>query len=185
MSGIQGYSTRTPKHVLFSVPTEYAQQLIDVCRDKHYELGHLRGMWQGKEEHSYSLPRNDFNALTKSFGTRQMFYQEQAYILLGTPTSQNWRPATLCYYDTVDTQDLGMFIEVSAAEAKASDGWTHDPKRNCWWVCKKNAPRDEYSRQDQLILDALRYAAGEVMNIATLRAKANAALKCGRWPDEK
>lgn len=182
MSGIQGYSTRTPKHVLFSVPTEHAQSLVDVCHAMHFELTHLRGMWDGKEEHSYCLPRNEFEKLLQSFSTRQMFLKEQAYILLGTPTSQNWRPATLCYYDTVDTHDLGMFIEVPEAEARASAGWTHDPKRNCWWVCKKDAPRDEYSRQDQIILDALREAASG-LNPAAAYRKANEALKCGRWPN--
>lgn len=151
-AGVHGYSSPCPDHVIFSVDdgmygilsqSEAWAGLVAA----HMEVG--IGCWQGKEETCFALPKEVFDEMYRRWPW--IMHEQECVLVLGTPESQNWRPAKLLWLDYGDVEDAGTWIEVTEAEARAQDGWSCF--NGHWFTCLDDPP-DSVGTSEERVLEA-------------------------------
>jgi len=86
----------------------------------------LQGSYNGVPELSFSCHRKDFEDYVVRYGwvvnqTCVLVVREDNTAYLEYPSS---------------TMELGIFTNVSEAEAKMSTGWTYNPEDRTWWTTR-------------------------------------------------
>ena len=149
MSGIQGYSTPTPEHVLFSVSEKHLDFFTMVMQAvlPTGSVIELLGAYKGKAEPSFCVTRAVFDDIHSTWAF--LFEDQESVLVLGTPQARNWRPATLVYLHRNIKVDLGMWRSATREEAVAARNYTHDVKRNLYWICEVDPPANEWERQER------------------------------------
>lgn len=165
--GLQGYSSPTPHHVLFSVDPDLLAGFRFV-REAMFndDIVELAGRYNGKDEVCFAAPQAVFAEVQRRWPV--LLSTEDSVLVLGTPQSLNRRPAKLVFLRDAMYQgnayvrdaeiDMGMFMSVTAAEAHAAGDFTHDPESSLFWICKKNPSdckaEDEHRALTEVLIDA-------------------------------
>jgi hypothetical protein len=124
-AGVQGYSSPTPDHVIFSMSDVVydvvctSQAWSDLVSE-HMTVGY--GSWNGQQELSLCLPKPVFDEMYRRWPF--LLHDQEAVLQLGTPEAQNWRPAVLVYLKSGETEFIGTWLEVTAATARAQESWS-------------------------------------------------------------
>lgn len=116
--GLQGYSTPTPHTVVFSTNyPDILKAIKDAGLAEHIMEG--AGRYRGVCEVSYCCDKPVYDELIRRWPG--LVAEQESILLLGTPKHCNWRPASLKYINgnkRGTTEDIGMWIEVSADEVR-------------------------------------------------------------------
>ena len=151
-AGVHGYSSPCPDHVVFSVD----EGMYDILSQseawaglvaEHLEIG--VGCYNGKQETALCLPKEVFDEMYRRWPW--IMHDQESVLVLGTPESQNWRPATLVFTDGSTTVDLGTWLEVTEAEARTCDGWSCF--NGHWFACQDD-PADSVGTAEERLLEA-------------------------------
>jgi hypothetical protein len=149
--------------VIFSVsPDVYeiiaqSEAWAGLCAE-HMDIG--RGCWQGVEEIAFCLPKEVFDEMNRRWPF--ILHDQEAVLILGTPESQNWRPATFWSPSLGQLEDAGTWLEVTEEEARASEGWSYF--NGHWFTCQDDPP-DSVSTAEERLLEAKAAAFDRIMEV--------------------
>lgn len=156
MSGLQGYSSPTPKHVFFSLTPEF-EEWFEVVR-KVVLRGDVQRFWgcyKGVNEVSYCAPEPVFWTIMRTWPA--MFADQESVLILGTPAARNWRSAELLMLKTGERVDIGTWRSATRDEAVKQDAYTYCPDRNLYWICEVDPPANEWERKENTKRAAIEY----------------------------
>jgi hypothetical protein len=105
------------------------------------------GCYRGVTEKAYCMPEEMFNTLLRRWPF--ILHDQESILILGTPRSQNWRPATLRYLADGREEDLGMWVEEARDKVDDNAGWSFF--NGHWFVCKKDPPRSIGHAKEQQV----------------------------------
>lgn len=151
-AGVHGYSSPCPDHVVFSVsPDIYSiisqsEAWASLCAE-HLEIG--EGCWEGVRETSFCLPLEVYEEMNRRWPF--IMRDQDIVLVLGTPESQNWRPAALYEPDLNNRSDFGTWHEVTEEQARASSGWSFF--NGHWFICEDD-PADSVGTEEERLLEA-------------------------------
>lgn len=166
MAGVHGYSSPCPDHVIFSVD-EGMYGILSQSEAwaglvaEHLEVG--IGCWKGKEETCFALPQEVFDEMLRRWPW--IMHDQESILVLGTPESQNWRPAkevSMQHDSGWREEDLGTWIEVTEAEARKQDGWSCF--NGHWFTCLDDPP-DSVGTAEERLLEAKAAALDKIMGV--------------------
>ena len=160
-AGIQGYSIPCPDHVVFSVD-EGMYGIVSQSEAwaglvaEHLSIG--LGCYNGKQETALCLPKDVFDEMYRRWPW--IMHDQECVLVLGTPESQNWRPAELLYLTSGCAVDAGTWLEVTEAQARAQDGWSFF--NGHWFICDDD-PADSVGTAEERVLEAKAKLLDQVM----------------------
>ena len=151
MSGLQGYSSPTPNHVLFSVSSRYADWFADMVKIAQVEcfedVHRFWGCYKGVHEASYCVTEKVFWSMFRTWPF--IFSDQESVLILGTPQARNWRKARLLMLKTREYVDVGTWRSATREEATRQKNYTYCPERNLYWVCEENPPCNQFEREQR------------------------------------
>jgi hypothetical protein len=159
MAGVQGYSSPTPDAVVFSMNESMYEILCNSdawCGlvAEHLSIG--EGCYEGKQEQAFSLPKSVFDEMNRRWPW--ILHDQHSVLILGTPGSQNWRPARLLFLQASGwpggEEDLGTWHEVTRAQAVYNGSWSHF--NGHWFICEHEPAEDAETVKERLIEEKLK-----------------------------
>lgn len=149
--GVHGYSSPCPDHVIFSVD-EGMYGILSQSEAwaglvaEHLEIG--IGCYNGKQETALCLPQAIFDEMHRRWPC--IMHDQESILVLGTPESQNWRPAKLVWLNNSGERDLGTWLEVTEEQATLLGDWSCF--NGHWFICDED-PADSVGTAEERILE--------------------------------
>lgn len=173
--GLQGYSVPTEPTIVFSIRQELVHAFEQVIKSMcDAEITLLVGVYKGQEEYSYAAPEAVFHELQRRWP--MLFEMEETVLRLGTPKSQNKRPASLIFLKEAEYEghtypvgyDLGIGYWVSSYKDGVRGRDYTRTRTKCvrggtsqydYWVIQKNpadcVEEEKHREHTEMLIDQL------------------------------